>query len=101
MLSLTESAVAAVQLQPVLTGLSSPLYLTHARDGSNGLFILEQGGRILVLQPGAAAPTVFVDITAKVLSGVSRAFSALPSIRNTPRTGDSSCATLASRTAPS
>ena len=46
-------AFAAIQLQPVLTGLSSPLYLTHARDGSNRLFIVEQGGRIKVLQPGA------------------------------------------------
>jgi hypothetical protein len=33
------------------------------------LFILERGGRILVLQPGAAAPTVFLDITATVVSG--------------------------------
>ena len=67
--SAAASALAAVQLQPVLTGLSSPLYVTHARDGSNRLFILEQGGRILVLQPGGAAPTVFLDITGNVLSG--------------------------------
>ena len=67
--STAASALAAVQLQPVLTGLSSPLYVTHARDGSNRLFILEQGGRILVLQPGGAAPTVFLDITTNVLSG--------------------------------
>jgi glucose/arabinose dehydrogenase len=67
--SAAASAFAAIQLQPVLTGLSSPIYLTHARDGSNRLFVVEQGGRILVLQPGAAAPTVFLDITARVLSG--------------------------------
>ncbi len=65
----SESAFAAVQLQSVLTGLASPLYLTHAHDGSNRLFILEQGGRILVLQPGAATPTVFLDIAANVVSG--------------------------------
>ena len=46
--------------------------MTHARDGTNRLFILEQGGRILVLQPGATAPSVFLDITAKVLSGGER-----------------------------
>jgi glucose/arabinose dehydrogenase len=62
-------ALAAIQLQPVLTGLSNPIYLTHAHDGTNRLFVVEQGGRILVLQPGAAAPTVFLDITATVLSG--------------------------------
>jgi glucose/arabinose dehydrogenase len=71
-LSVTETPLAAVQLQPVLTGLANPLYLTHARDGSHRLFILEQGGRILVLPPGATAPTVFLDITAHVLSGGER-----------------------------
>jgi glucose/arabinose dehydrogenase len=53
----------------VLGNLSAPLYLTNARDGSNRLFVVEQGGRILVLQPGASTPTVFLDITALVLSG--------------------------------
>jgi len=63
------SALAAVQLEPVLTGLSRPVYVTHARDGSNRLFVVEQGGRVKVLQPGAAAPTIFLDITARVLPG--------------------------------
>jgi glucose/arabinose dehydrogenase len=72
LLAITVSSHAAIQLQPVLTGLSSPLYVTHARDGSNRLFIVEQGGRILVLPPGANAPSAFLDITAKVLSGGER-----------------------------
>ncbi|HLG17921.1 MAG TPA: BACON domain-containing carbohydrate-binding protein [Blastocatellia bacterium] len=61
-----------IQLDPVVSGLSAPLYVTNARDGSNRLFIIEQGGRIKVLQPGATTPTVFLDITAKVLSGGER-----------------------------
>jgi len=60
---------AALQLEPVLSGLSSPLYVTNAHDGTNRLFVLEQPGRILVLQSGAAAATVFLDITMKVLFG--------------------------------
>jgi hypothetical protein len=36
------------------------------------LFVVEQGGRIKVLQPGAATPTLFLDITARVLSGGER-----------------------------
>jgi len=63
---------ATIQLQPMLTGLSSPLYVTHAHDGSNRLFIVEQPGRIKVLQPGTASPTVLLDITSKVLSGGER-----------------------------
>ena len=53
----------------MVTGLSSPLYVTHARDGSNRLFILEKAGRVKVLQPGSTTPTIFLDITANVLSG--------------------------------
>ena len=38
-------------------------------DDSHLLFIVEQAGIIKVLQPGAVAPTIFLDITSKVLSG--------------------------------
>lgn len=68
-LSVAHTASAAIQLERVLAGLSSPLYVTNAGDGSNRLFILEQAGRIKVLQPGATAPTVFLDITSSVLAG--------------------------------
>jgi glucose/arabinose dehydrogenase len=68
-LLMSRPAVPAVQLESVLTGLSSPLYLTNAHDGSNRIFVVEQAGIIKVLQPGATTPTVFLDITAKVLSG--------------------------------
>src|SRR5262245_30597314 len=55
------------QLAPVLSGLSSPLYVTHAHDGSNRLFVVEQAGIIKVLQPGATATTNVLDIRSKVL----------------------------------
>jgi hypothetical protein len=56
-----------VELQLVLQGLDAPLYATHAPVGSDRLFVVEQAGRIKVLQPGAAVPTVFLDITGSVL----------------------------------
>ncbi len=59
-----------VVLDPVLAGLSNPLYVTHAHDGSGRLFVVEQGGKIKVLQPGSSTPTVFLDIeTLVVFSG--------------------------------
>ncbi|HEY7915326.1 MAG TPA: PQQ-dependent sugar dehydrogenase, partial [Blastocatellia bacterium] len=61
-----------IELQPVLSNLTSPVYVTHARDSTGRLFIVEQPGRVLVLQPGAATPALFLDITAKVLSGGER-----------------------------
>jgi glucose/arabinose dehydrogenase len=63
------SEAGAVQLQSILAGLSSPVYVTNARDGTNRLFIVEQPGRIQVLQPGSATTTVFLDIRSKVLFG--------------------------------
>jgi glucose/arabinose dehydrogenase len=66
------TAEAQIDLDPVLEGLTNPLYLTNARDGSGRLFLVEQDGRIQVLQPGATAPTFFLDITSKVLSGGER-----------------------------
>ena len=65
-------APAAVQLQVVLSGLSATVFVTHAHDGTNRLFVLEQVGRIRVAQPGASTSTVFLDITTRVLSGGER-----------------------------
>lgn len=61
-------APTAVQLQPVLSGLTFPVYVTHAHDGTNRLFIIEKVGRIRVAQPGASTTTVFLDISTRVLS---------------------------------
>jgi glucose/arabinose dehydrogenase len=69
LLTVPSPTFAEIQLQRVVSGLSSPLFVTNAHDGSNRLFILEQGGIIKVLQPGGTTPTVFLNITSKVVSG--------------------------------
>lgn len=58
-----------VQLLPVAGGLNEPVYLTHAGDGSGRLFVVEQPGRILVVQNGRVNPEPFLDITPLVGSG--------------------------------
>jgi glucose/arabinose dehydrogenase len=60
---------AAIQLTPVVSGLSSPVFAANAGDGTNRLFIVEQAGVVRVLQPGASTPTTFLDIQAKVVAG--------------------------------
>ena len=60
---------ATIALQRVLAGLSSPLLVANAHDGSNRLFIVEQTGQIKVLQPGQTSPTVFLDVTSRIVSG--------------------------------
>src|SRR5262245_50209530 len=64
--------IAATQLATILTGLNAPIFLTHAGDGSNRLFIEEQAGIIRVVKPNAAIATVFLDVRPKVLSGGER-----------------------------
>src|SRR5437763_5380912 len=66
---LTSPVFAAIQLTLVVTGLSSPTFVTNAGDGSNRLFIVEQGGTIRVLQPGSTTPSLFLDIHTKVVAG--------------------------------
>jgi uncharacterized protein (TIGR03437 family) len=70
--STAQTVENVVQLEPYLSGLSEPVFITSARDGSNRLFIVEQPGRIRVKQPNAATTSVLLDITAKVLSGGER-----------------------------
>lgn len=75
-LSVMSPAAAAqwrINLQPVVTsGLTQPVLVTSARDGSGRLFIVEQPGRIRVLQPNGTGAGLFLDISPKVLSGGER-----------------------------
>ena len=59
-------------LTPFLSGLTQPVLLTNAKDGTNRRFIIEQVGRIRVLQPGATVSTLFLDISSRVLYGGER-----------------------------
>jgi glucose/arabinose dehydrogenase len=58
-------------LQLVASGLSDPLYLT-APTGDSRLFIVEQEGRIRIVQNGQLLTTPFLDITAIVGAGGER-----------------------------
>jgi len=61
-----------IRLQPYLSGLSSPLLLTNAKDGTKRAFIVQQGGIIKVVQPGESAATDFLNISSKIVSGGER-----------------------------
>ncbi len=55
-----------IELQPIVSGLNRPVYLTHAGDGSGRLFIVEQGGRIRLLKDGQLLERPFLDIRSLV-----------------------------------
>jgi glucose/arabinose dehydrogenase len=53
-------------------GLSLPLGVTHAGDGSGNLYIVEQAGRIRIVDNGTLLDTPFLNISGRVLSGGER-----------------------------
>ena len=62
-----------IRLAPLVTsGLVSPLFVTHAGDGSGRLFILEQEGRIRIWSGDTLRQSPFLDLTRFVLAGGER-----------------------------
>jgi glucose/arabinose dehydrogenase len=53
------------RLRTVFSGLSRPVLIRNAHDGSKRLFIVEQTGKIKVAQPGSSATSVFMDLSSK------------------------------------
>jgi len=63
-------ASTAPNLIPVVTkGLSQPLFVTHARDRTGQLYVVEQGGLIAVVDRGSRQPRPFLDLARFVRSG--------------------------------
>jgi glucose/arabinose dehydrogenase len=57
---------ATVSLNEIITGLTRPVYVAGAGDGSGRLFVAEQIGLILVWKDGALLDTPFIDLQAVV-----------------------------------
>jgi glucose/arabinose dehydrogenase len=62
----------SIKFTTVASGLSSPVYVTGAGDGSGRLFIVEQVGRIRVVKDGVLLAKPFLDIRSLVQSGGER-----------------------------
>jgi glucose/arabinose dehydrogenase len=50
-----------IQLQPVVTGLSQPVSITHA--GDDRIFITQQGGRVVIFNGTRVLPEPFLDLS--------------------------------------
>jgi len=60
-------------LAPIISkGLAKPVFLTHAGDGSGRLFVVEQNGRVLILQNGHFLAKPFLDMSPRIATGGER-----------------------------
>jgi len=60
------ASAQTIQLVPVVSNLSRPLFLTYSPDDTGRLFIVEQGGTIRILQAGRLLAQPFLDVTSLV-----------------------------------
>src|SRR4051812_37319629 len=62
------SSLAAMVPTPILSGLTHPVFITHAGDGTDRLFIVEQGGTIRIAEAGAVRSTPFLNVSGLITS---------------------------------
>lgn len=58
-----------VDFAPVASGLSAPVQVASARDGSRRLFVVEQGGLVRVVSDGTVRAKAYLDLTGRVATG--------------------------------
>ena len=64
-----EAATAGVRLAPVRGGLGDALFITGAPGQPGRLFIVQQGGRIRILQNGKLLGRPFLDVSRLIAAG--------------------------------
>ena len=61
--ALRATSAFTIDLQFVANGLSSPVYVTHAGDGSGRLFVVEQDGQVRIIKDEVLLSTPFLNIS--------------------------------------
>ena len=64
--TIIQAAVPRIALALRASGLTKPVFVTSARDGTGRLFILEQTGRIRIYRNGSVWQTPFLSLEGKV-----------------------------------
>ena len=58
----------AIGLKLIASGLSLPVHITHAGDGTKRLFVVEKRGTVKMIKDGVVSSTLFLDLTNKTNS---------------------------------
>ena len=67
-----QTAGTSVSLEVVVSGLSSPVFVTHAGDDTERLFVVEQGGRVRIAGASPGAWSEWLDLRSQVSAGGER-----------------------------
>jgi hypothetical protein len=67
-----DPTAVTVDVTVAVTGLTGPVEVTNAGDGSVRLFVVEQAGRIRIVRDGALVDRPFLDISGRIASGGER-----------------------------
>ncbi len=57
-----------VELQPVASGLASPVLLVAAPDQPDRLFVVDQAGLVRIIEAGELRPEAFLDVTSRLVA---------------------------------
>lgn len=66
-LPLIEQGGLRLKLQRVASGLTAPLEVTSAADGTNRLFIVQQTGQIRILKGQRLVPASYLDVSSRLV----------------------------------
>ena len=67
--SVRNASAPALRLVRVVSGLSSPVYVTAAPGQPNRLYVVEQGGLVKIVERGKVRAAPFLDVRGKITSG--------------------------------
>ncbi len=63
-----------IKLKLITKGFTSPVGMASPKDGTNRIFVVEQGGKIKIIKNGVLLPTPFINISDR-LDGLNIAYS--------------------------
>jgi glucose/arabinose dehydrogenase len=65
---LIQKGTIKIELQTIATGLAAPVDMKPAPDGSNRLFVVDQAGKIFIIENGFLKSTPFLDVTSRLVT---------------------------------
>jgi len=73
-IAFTQQSTVSVKLVEIADGFTSPVGMASPKDGTNRIFVFEQGGKVRMIRNGKVSDKLFLDISSR-LDGLNIAYS--------------------------